>query len=267
MIYELIQNGTGYALAGAFAGLMSGILGIGGGMVVVPALAFMFQRNANIPPEVVMHMAAGTSLAIMIFTAQATVYSRGKKEAILWPIYRSLAPGIILGTVLGVATAHCLPTTVLALIFALFLFAVAIKMALDVHATHPHKFPPPWLNRLISGLIGFKSGLLGVGGGVLIIPYLTYCGVKTRKIATISALCTLTVALIGTVSVMISGYDTPSLPSFAVGYVYWPAVLWVAIPSVLFAPAGASIAYKLPVRHLKYAFVAILFITAMDMLL
>lgn len=267
MLHELIQSGTGYALTGAFAGLMSGILGIGGGMIIVPALAFMFQSNANIPPECIMHIAAGSSLAIMIFTAQATVRARSKKEPVLWAIYKILAPGIIIGTILGVIIAQFLSTGLLAMIFALFLLAVACKMLLDVHVTHRYKFPSPWINRVVSALIGLKSGLLGVGGGILIIPYLTYCGVATRKAATLSAVCTLTVALIGSVTFLFTGLSTPGLPLGATGFIYWPAVLWVAIPSSLFAPIGASIAYKLPIKHLKYAFVSILFITAIDMLL
>ena len=267
MISELVHNGTGYALIGAFAGLMSGILGIGGGMIIVPALAFMFKSNSSIPPDLIMHIAAGSSLAIMIFTAQATVRARSKREPVLWSIYQVLAPGIIIGTIGGVFVAHFLSTGLLATIFALFLLAVAIKMLLDVHVTHPHKFPSLWVNRSVSSLIGLKSGLLGVGGGILIIPYLTYCGVATRKVATVSALCTLTVALIGSVSFIISGLSVVDLPRGSTGFVYWPAVVWVAIPSTLFAPIGAAIAYKLPTKHLKYAFVSILFITAMDMIL
>lgn len=267
MINELIQHGTGYALTGAFAGLMSGILGIGGGMIVVPALAFLFKHNAIIPADSIMHLATGTSLTIMIFTALSTVYSRSKKEPAEWAVYRSMMAGIIIGTIAGVTIAHYLPTNVLAYVFAVFMLLIALKMLLDVHATHDHQFPSSWIHRLVATLIGCKSGLLGVGGGVLIIPYLTYCGVETRKIATISAMCTLTVALIGSIAVSISGYHSPSLPPLSTGFIYWPAVIWVAIPSMLFAPAGATLAYKLPIQQLKYAFVAILFITAIDMLI
>jgi uncharacterized membrane protein YfcA len=109
--------------------------------------------------------------------------------------------------------------------------------------------------------------LLGIGGGALIIPYLNYQGVQAQKIPAISALCTMTVAVVGTVTCMITGYRELGLPNYCTGYVYWPAVLAVAMPSVLCAPWGTKMTYILPVRQLKYAFTAVLLLTAIHLLM
>lgn len=267
ILSEIVANGSIYALAGAFAGLMSGIMGIGGGIIVVPALLFIFQHHSAFPPEYTMHFAAGTSLAVMLFTSQSSVRAHFKRSDILWDVYNRLWPGIVLGSITGALLADQMPTHWLQILFGLFLLLVAIKMLSDIHVTRPHQFPRPWINRLISFLIGCKSGLLGVGGGTVIIPYLSYCGVEMKKIAPVSALCTMTVAVLGTITFIITGSNEAGLPAYTTGYVYWPAVLFVAIPSSFFAPIGANLTYTMPVKQLKYAFIVILFMTALDLLI
>ena len=262
----LLLNVVVYALIGAFAGLMAGILGIGGGIVVVPGLVLVFQHSQLIPTDLIMHVAAGTSLAVMILTSQSSLRAHLKLGDVLWTIFNKLWPGIVVGTILGALIATWIPTHWLKIIFAVFLFLVAIKMLTDMHVAHPESFPSKWINRLISFLIGLKSGLLGVGGGVLIVPYLTYCGVGVRKIAAVSNLCTLTVAVVGTMVFMITGqHEMHSIP-YSTGYIYWPAVLWVAMSSSLTAPLGARLNYTVPVKQLKYGFILILLITATNML-
>jgi len=267
ILSEVLQNGSIYALAGAFAGLMSGLLGIGGGIIVVPALAFIFSHNDLVPEEMIMHVSAGTSLAVMIITSQASVRAHHRKGVSIWPIFKKLFPGIVLGAALGVMTADLLTSYWLKIIFGLFLLAVAIKMYWDRDVTRPHQFPRTWIHSLVSGLIGFKSGLLGVGGGILIIPYLTFCGVHLRKIAAISAACSMTVAIVGCLAFIITGLNESGLPAGSWGFVYWPAVLWIAIPSSLFAPVGAHLSYRLPVHQLKMAFIVFLVLVGVDMLL
>lgn len=267
IISSLVEHGTAFALIGAFTGFMSGILGIGGGMIVVPALAYMFHYSDKIPPDYQMHVAAGCSLAIMIFTAMSTIRAHQKKGELLWSLYHLLWPGIILGTIIGALLADLLPTEVLKIIFGGFLIIISIKMLSDVHVEHLERMPGKKVTAAISSFIGMLSGMLGVGGGTLIIPFLNMCGVETRKIPGISALCTLTVAMVGSVLFMITGANASGMPSFSTGYIYWPAVLWVAIPSVLFAPVGAHMTYAVPVKQLKYGMVAILMIAGIDMLI
>lgn len=253
-------------MAGAFAGIMSGVLGIGGGIIVVPALVFIFKSDPYIPQDLVMHIAAGTSLAVMILTSQASVRAHGKRSDIQWGVFGRLWPGVVVGVIAGGLLADRLPTQWLKIILGVFLLFVSVKMATGKDFTHSKGFPRPWINALVSFIIGLKSGLLGIGGGALIIPYLTYCGIELRKIAAVSALCTMTVAVIGTIIFMLTGLNEPILPPFSTGYVYWPAVIALAIPSILLAPVGAEITYRLPVKHLVQIFVVILFFTAINLL-
>lgn len=265
MVEVLLHQGL-YLVIGLFAGLMSGILGIGGGVIVVPGLVFIFQYNHLIPATVAMHVAAGTSLAVMMFTSLASLSAHYKMGEILWSVFNKLWPGIIVGTCAGAFTAEFIPTQWLKIIFSLFLFFVAFKMFMDRDKAQVSQTPKMFYHRLVSMLIGFKSGLLGVGGGVLIIPYLTYSGVNVRKIAPVSNLCTLTVAVVGSLAFMFTGYKEMATVTYATGYVYWPAVLSVALASAVIAPLGAKLNYILPVKQLKYVFIIILILTAIKML-
>lgn len=263
---ELIFHGTIYAMAGAFAGLMSGVLGIGGGIVVVPALLYIFQHNSAIPLESSMHLAAGTSLAVMMFTSQSSIRSHLRLGEVLWPVYNRLWPGVVVGVIVGAILSSWISTDWLKILFGLFLLFVAAKMGFGKNNTAGQTFPRAWINALVSFVIGFKSGLLGVGGGTLIIPYLTYSGVEPRKIAAVSALCTMTVAVLGTLIFILTGLKITGLPEYSTGFVYWPAVVWVAIPSMLFAPVGAKLNYVLPIKQLRYGFIVVLLFTAINLL-
>ncbi|OGV27609.1 MAG: permease [Legionellales bacterium RIFCSPHIGHO2_12_FULL_37_14] len=254
-----------YLLTGCFTGLMSGTLGIGGGVVVVPALMFILELNNLVPAALSMHMAAGSSLAIILFTSISALRAHRSIEPILWEVYGRLWPGIILGTIFGAILASFLSTSVLRVIFALFLLFVAYKMAF-AQREQIASFPSKWLNQLVSFIVGLKSGLLGVGGGVLIIPYLTYCGVNPRRIAPVSSLCTMTVAFIGTLTFMFLSHDLTKV-KYATGYVYWPAVFWVTLASTLAAPLGAKLSYVLPLRVMRYAFIGILLLTVVGLVL
>ena len=266
ILTELFENGTLFALTGALAGLLSGLLGIGGGIVIVPALAFLFKHNANVPSTMIMHFAAGTSLLIMIITSQSAIRTHYRLGEILWPVFHKLWPGIVVGTLLGALVADLIPSQWLRVFFGLFLLFVAYRMFSSRHQMNTFHSPKPWINNVISLLIGFKSGMLGIGGGVLIIPYLTWCGVDVRKIAPVTGLCTLTIAVVGSMAFMITGYNDVGISAYSIGYVYWPAALWIAIPSAMFAQLGARLTYKVPVQQLKYGFIVFLLITAVDML-
>jgi uncharacterized membrane protein YfcA len=263
---EIVLNILIFIFAGVMTGLVAGVLGIGGGMVIVPALLYIFQHTQTVPSGCEMHFAAGTSLAIMIFTAQASVRAHLKHNGIRWDAYFRLQKGIIVGAILGAIMAEQLPTYWLRMILGVFLLLIATEMMFNLSFAERKNFPAPWVTHLVSTVIGFKSGLLGIGGGALIIPYLTYCGVTRRETAGISAMCSLTISLIGTVAFMITGSSQGNLPAFSTGYVYWPAVLWIAIPSMIFAPIGARLTYRLSVTHLKYAFLVVLIIAAINLL-
>lgn len=268
IISDLLINNSLYLIAGLFAGLLSGLMGVGGGLVVVPALLFIFSRDPIFPTNFLMQMTAATSLAIMLFTSQSAIRAHLRRGRVEWELYKRVYPGVVLGTVCGVILAKWISTQWLEIFLGLFLLVIAIKTLVDINKPLPdaHHFPSSWINILINFLIGCNSSLLGLGGGALIIPYLSYCGVAMKKIAPIAALCTMTVAIIGTLAFIVAGLKQPGLPAYTTGFVYWPAVLFVAIPSSLFARLGTKLTYALPVNQLKYLFIGLLVIIAVNLL-
>ncbi len=266
MMFEILNGALFYLFIGVIAGFLSGLFGIGGGIVVVPALLYLFKNTPLIPAHQSMHFAVGTSLAIMLFTSLASIRSHRKLGDVLWSVYQRLWPSIVIGVIAGSIAANFTPTPWLTLCFGLFLLFISWKMLFGMGHNGPNHFPSPWINNAIIFIIGLLSGLLGIGGGTLIIPYLNYCGVNPHRIIAVTALCSLTIAWVGTVIFIIMGYyELPSSP-MTFGYVYWPATLWVALPSLLLAPLGAKLTYRLPVKKLHYAFIALLVITAIHLL-
>lgn len=251
--------------AGGFAGILAGLLGVGGGMVIVPALNFIFNHYQLIPDSINMHVASGTSLCIMVFTSIFSLLGHYKHGDILWSLYRKMFGFIAMGTVLGAFFADLLPTFVMKKVFAFFLFIMSINMVLNLKARRRYFNPPDWLSRVVGTMIGMLSGFLGIGGGTIMIPYLSKCRIRIRKIAPIASLCSLTVAIVGSSAVIFTGwYDNPV--AWSTGYVYWPAVLLVALPSMLFARLSAKWTYLVPLHTLKTMFVIFLCVTGVLML-
>ena len=206
-VLTLVHNALIFICIGAFAGITAGALGICGGLVVVPGLLFIFQSHFFIPPSASMHVAAGTSLAIMVLTSLSSIRAHLKRGHQFSPVFQKLWPGLLLGTMFGVLVSQKISTYWLKLVFGIFLLVVAIKMYMDLHVKHASQFPSKWMNGLVNFIIGVQSGLFGIGGGILTIPYLTYCGLDPRKTAAISNLCTLLVALVGSVMSIITGFS------------------------------------------------------------
>ncbi|STX30207.1 permease [Legionella beliardensis] len=261
----LVTNGILYSLAGVIAGLMSGMVGIGGGVIIVPALLIIFQHVVNLPAPLAIHLASGTSLAIIMLTSQAAVRAHYRQGHILWSVYRRLAVGIFLGTFFGVLLANYLPALWLQRILAVFLLILAARMMFNFKVGQFN--PSPLLNKVISFLIGLSSGLLGIGGGIFIVPYLASCGLEMKKILPVSALCIMTVAVVGTIMFMITGLYQANLPAYTTGYIYWPAVLAIAIPSVIGVSWGVKLTYVLSQKQLEYIFIIVLLITSLHLLL
>jgi len=254
-----------YPLIGILAGLLSGMLGIGGGVVVVPGLALVFGHLA-VMQGFSMHMAEGTSLAAMIVTAISSIYAHHRYNRVLWPVFLRLLPGILVGVTFGAIFASYLPTRVLEIIFGLFVFFIAVRMFLLIKSKPARKLPNwPWLS-LVAFLIGGKSGLLGIGGGAITIPFLTYCNVPMRKASGTSIACTLPIAIVGAISFAIMGWKVVAIP-YSIGYVYLPAFFGVAIMSLLFAPVGAKLSSMINVTLVKRIFAILLFIVSIKMIL
>jgi uncharacterized membrane protein YfcA len=255
-----------FLIAGCIAGAMSGLLGIGGGTIIVPALSMIFTKQANIPDGVVMHMASGTALCIMIFTSASSTFTHFKHGSRAWLYFRRVVLYIIIGIVLGALVADFLPTYMMKKVFGGFLILVAFEMQFGRLISRIRFRPTKMTEACVMLVIGCISGLLGIGGGTLIFPYLSRCRMTTRKITSISAACSLTAGVIGTISVMTTGYNNTFYIPWSTGYVYWPAVLLAAFPSIIFAHIFAAKAYTMPIKYLRLAFVVFLAVIGLKMI-
>jgi len=255
-----------YVVAGSFMGLVAGVLGIGGGVFIVPILASIFNHFAVTPPMITMQIAIGTSLAIMILTTQAVVRAHVHIGQVLWEVVYRLLPGTLLGGVLGVLCTSFLKSDTLKIIFAVFVISIGLRMLFVRHPKLLTGLPRPWIFHSITTTIGFFSGLLGIGGGSLMIPFLTKCNTPIRQAQAVSSLCSFALAVLASGVAVISGLNEPA-PSWSLGYVYLPAFLLVAIPSMVTAPLGTRIAYLLPVLTLKRLFGGFLLFSGVHMML
>lgn len=258
-----------FPVIGALSGLMAGLFGIGGGLVIVPALNAVFAAGlVTMAPEARMHVAIGSSLAVIVFTAFSSARSHHGYGAVLWPAVRGLAPGIIAGGLFGAWVADALATRSLEIVFGAFAALMAIQIGFapkvepETHGTLPRL--PGYLGA--GAVIGSVSALGGIGGGIMTVPYLAWHAVPLRQAVGTAAACTLPVALAGALGYAIMGQGM-ALPPWTTGYLYWPAVGVIALASMLTAPFGARLAHRLPVRQLRMLFALLLLVVAADMLI
>jgi len=255
-----------YLLLGMIAGIAAGLLGIGGGLIIVPVLVFIFERQ-QFDPGIIVHLAVGTSLATIVLTSLSSVRAHHRHGAVLWPVFTRMVPGIIAGALFGSVIADGMPTGILKWVFGIFELTVATQMIL-AYRPNPHRGLPglPGLT-LASTLIGAISAIVGIGGGTMSVPFLVWCNVAMRKAVATAAACGLPIAVGGAAGFVINGWTEVGLPAYSSGYVYWPAFIGIVITSVLFAPLGARLAHRLPQAQLKRIFALLLYALGIRMLL
>ncbi len=262
----IIESIVTFLLLGVFAGLVAGLLGVGGGLIIVPVLAFVFQKQ-GFNPELIMHLAIGTSLATIIFSSLSSVHAHNRHGAVLWPVFTTLLPGIVLGALFGAFFAKLLSTQVLNIFFALFELVVAVQMAMNFRPKPTRQLPQAKGLLAVGGITGVVSSIVGVGGGAMIVPFLLWCNVTMRNAVATSSACGLPLAIAGASGFVFSGWRNIGLPDFSFGFIYLPALLGVIITSVLFAPVGARLAHRLPASTLKKIFAGLLLVLGIHMLL
>lgn len=251
--------------AGALAGLLSGLFGVGGGLIIVPILGAIFTALA-FSGQHIMHMALGTSLASIAFTSLSSARAHHAQSNVDWTTFRKMAGGIVVGTFSGTLLAATLATFWLKIIFVFFLLIVAVRLALDL-APDPARELPGWpATSVVGSIIGALSSLVGIGGGSLTVPFLIHCNVPVKRAIGTSAAVGLPIALAGSAGYMLHGWHTPQLPAYSLGYVYLPALFAIAAMSMLTAPLGARLARRLPPLLLKRAFAALLLLVGGKML-
>lgn len=255
-----------YLLLGAFAGLVAGLLGVGGGLIIVPVLVFIFTGQ-GVAEHLIVHLAVGTSLATIVFTSISSVRAHHQHGAVLWPVFWQLTPGIVIGAWLGALFADVLASDQLRRFFGVFELLVAIQMTFNVKP-RPHRQLPGRAGMVGAGsVIGAISAIVGIGGGTMTVPFLVWCNVAMRKAVATSSACGLPIAVAGATGFIVTGWNAVELPAYSSGYVYWPAFAGIVIASILSAPLGARLAHRLPAAQLKRIFAVLLYILGLRMLL
>lgn len=253
-------------LLGSVVGFMAGLLGIGGGLIVVPALLFLLPI-AGIAPELSMHLALATSLATIIVTSGSSALNHLKLGNVDMFVVKWLMPGVIVGGFLGSIVAELIPTQYLPKVFGVIVFFLAIQMFLSIKATTSRCMPNAWVTMLCGGGIGVVSSLAGIGGGSLSVPFLNRHGVEMRKAVGSSSVCGCVIAISGMIGFILHGYQVENLPQYSLGYVYLPALVAIASTSILTTRIGARYASQLPTVVLKKIFSIFLMCIAVTMLL
>ena len=250
------------ALLGTATGFLAGLIGIGGGMLLVPFLTFILSTK-GVAADVAVKMAIATSMATIMFTSVSSVRAHHRRGAVRWDLVQTLAPGIVVGSmVASLGVFALLKGSVLALVFAVFVTFSASQMVLD-RKPRPNRQMPGSIGQLGSGgVIGFLSGLVGAGGGFISVPFMTWCNVSIHNAVATSAALGFPIAVTNVVGYVVAGQRASGLPPHSFGYVWLPALAVIAAGSVLTAPLGARVAHALPVAPLKRIFSAILFCLA-----
>lgn len=255
----------GYLGLGAFAGLFAGLLGVGGGLILVPVLTVIFAAQ-SLPDAHVLHVALGTSMATIVFTSLSSLWAHHRHGAVVWPIVRGIAPGIVFGSLLGAQVVGYIPTRPLAIFFVIFVSYVAVQMIVNAKP-HPSRQLPGALGMSAVGAgIGFISALVSIGGGTLSVPFMTWCNVKAHHAIGTSAAIGFPIAVAGTVGYLVAGRGAVGLPADCFGFIHLPALFGTALASVAVAPLGARVAHGLPVATVKKIFAAVLIILGAKML-
>lgn len=254
-----------YLALGAVAGFLGGMFGIGGGTLLVPILLMLFEAQ-HFPADSAMHLALGSSMAIILFTALASMRKHHQHGAVNWRVVIGITPGILLGTALGAMLAASVSPRFLAIFFTLFVYFAATQILLDVRPHAARQLPGTAGLTLAGTFTGWLSTLVSVGGGIIVVPFLIWCNVPLRHAIGTAAAIGFPIAVGGTLGYIVTGMDA-TLPAPHLGYVYLPAMLGCALASVITAPLGAKTAHRTNVALLRKLFALLLLALATKLLL
>ena len=249
---------------GLCTGFLAGLLGIGGGMLMVPFITFILTSK-GFPTEHIVKMAVATSLATICFTSISSVWAHHKRGAVLWPVAFALAPGILLGSLVGAQLAVALPGKVLSVLFAVFVAFSATQMFLN-RKPKPSRVLPGFAGMFsVGGLIGSLSSIVGAGGAFVSVPFMTWSNVKIHNAVATSSALGFPIAFAGTLGYIWAGWNLPPMLNGAagnLGYLYLPGVIIVSLASMCTAPLGAKTAHKIDIAPLKKVFASVLYVLA-----
>ena len=255
-----------YLVLGTFVGFFAGLFGIGGGLVLVPVLSFLFDAQ-HLTAQHTLHLALGTSMASILFTATSSARAHHHHGAVNMNIVRSITPGILLGTAFGALIASRVSPLYLTIFFAMFVYFAAAQMLLNLKPL-PTRQLPGRLGMTLAGTgIGAISCLVSVGGGVISVPFMLRHNIPLRHAIGTSAALGLPIAIGGTVGYVVTGLALNTLPQYSLGFVYLPALLMLAVGTSFTTRLGAKAAHRLPLKWLRRGFAVLLFALATNMVL
>lgn len=260
------QWALAYLALGSAVGVFAGLFGVGGGLLLVPALLFFFHIQ-QFPLDLGMHMALGTSMATILFTSLASMRKHHQHAAVNWQVVRKISPGILLGTLLGALFAASVSQRALGIFFALFVYFVAAQILLDIRPHPSRQLPSRAGMTWVGALTGWVSSLVSIGGGTIVVPFLVWCNVPLRKAIGTSAAIGFPIAVGGTVGYIATGLHQQNLPAYSLGFIYLPALLWVALGSSFTAPLGAMATHQVRVEVIRKLFSLVLISLATKLLL
>lgn len=255
-----------YLLLGAAVGFLGGLFGLGGGTVLVPVLLLLFDAQ-HFPAEYALHLALGTAMANIIFTALASMHKHHQLGAVNWRVVRRITPGILIGTALGAAFASAISPRLLGGIFAFFVLVASAQILFDVRPRASRQLPGTAGLTLTGIFTGWLSTLVSIGGGTIVVPFLMWCNVPLRHAIGTSAAIGFPIAVGGSLGYIVAGLSVQNLPAPHLGFVFLPALLGTALASVVTAPMGAKAAHHMPVARLRKLFAVLLLALAAKLLL
>lgn len=254
-----------YLLAGTIAGICAGLFGVGGGLVIVPILIWVFTIQ-GVNADVITHLAVGTSLATIVVTSISSMTAHNKAGNVQWAIFKNMAIGLVLGSLLGAFVAKFLKSDVLQTIIGIGAMATAIRMLFFPNQENLDKPLPSNGVQIGAGLgIGSLSAIFGIGGGSLTVPFLNYCGLPMKQAVGTSAACGLPIAIAGAIGFAVFGQGVDLGVEGAIGFVHIGAFVGISVASAIFAKVGAKLAQKLPAKQLKQGFGGLLLIVGIKM--
>ncbi|WP_153915347.1 sulfite exporter TauE/SafE family protein [Shewanella sp. TC10] len=251
---------------GAFVGFMAGLLGIGGGLIIVPALIYLLP-SVGVESTQLTHVAIATSLASIILTSLSSASAHHKRGNVPWALFKPMLPGILIGALASGFISEKISSDHLQQAFAIFVVLMAIQMAFPFKPKANEKIPGFVVLLGVSTLIAIIAGLMGIGGGVLLVPFLTYCGLQMKQAVGFASVTGCLIATSGTLGYIIAGLNAPDLPDGTIGFIYLPALAGIIISSMLMAPLGVKAASTWPTPVLKRAFAGLLMIVGLKMAL
>lgn len=255
-----------YLTLGTITGFMAGLFGIGGGLVLVPVLMYLFETQ-HFPSQYAMQLALGTSMATILFTSIASTAKHHQLGSVDWRVVRNITPGLLVGTALGTLTAAVTPMRELGIFFSVFVYIVAMRILLGVHPK-PSRHLPGVLGMSSTGVfIGWISSLVSIGGGSITVPFLLWCNVPLGNAIGTSSAIAFPIAVGGTIGYIAAGFGIAALPAYSLGFIYLPALAWTAIATVVTAPLGARVTHHTKIELLHKLFAILLVVLATKLLL